>query len=282
MIYLIVSTFILFIYIIIILRDKDLPYYYEELPIKNKILKVFLVPIFSFLSKHLQFPSKYLSKQSKKSISYFQEKRYVRYYMVLHVSKKFLLIFWVSVLGLLINSIINSMAFTGLLLLLIIFTNMLIDKLEAEKYLKTKNKVKEELPNLILKLSLMNEAGLNLVESVKILADEKSSILANELYKLVTSVNNGKEQSEAFANIELAKEDLIFKKLLSIILQNQLTGSNNLSKQLNNLNEEAWRNKKALIIENSKKASQKLLIPNLLIFFSIMLMVMIPMIIKTI
>lgn len=280
---LIIPSLMIIFYIYIILKNS---YKYSQLfssiEDKSKIELSFVLPFFIFLSDFSLDTSKFTNSEIRKTIQYFQGNKYFRFHELYYISKKACLIFFISIILMAVIYFSNNILLSIVVPISILGLNFAMDKTMANKYIKVKDDIKKDLPILLTRLSLMIESGINFRTSLNTIISQGQGQLVEELKNIQELIENGHDEAEAYKRLTFFSEDMILKKFVSIIIQNIEKGSENFSRSILELKDEAWKYRRAKAIEMSKRASQKLLIPNLFIFISILLMVMVPMLLNII
>ncbi|MDO5027100.1 MAG: hypothetical protein Q4E50_04650 [Tissierellia bacterium] len=272
----------IFSLIIIFYVGLDLVYRREISILANKLdLKAFdskrmLLGTFFFYSRFIKNSSYLISDEAQKSIRYFYPVKYYKFYESLYICKK--IGFSLLILELLFFiSFSYSLDFVGPLALIISsLVFFLHDYYLANKFLQVKNEIKLELPKLLTKLSLLIDSGITYRLSLDLIIKNGRGKLYDELKLVKGLIDNGQNEKDAYENLARISEDMLIKKFISLILQNIYKGDEDFSKNLEELKRESFLQKKNFIINQSHKAEQKLLFPNLLIFIGIMVMVMVP------
>ena len=255
-------------------------YYREEISILSSSIKVrygdYIWGIFLLISKKVNNSSIFLSQEAQKSIKYFYPLKYNKFYETVFISTKTALSFLIIILFNFISAFLGNFLISSIGIAFSIMMFILLDSLQANKYRQVKNDINLSLPNLLTKLSLLIDSGINYRSSIEIIVEKGQGTLYKELRLVKNLIDNGKDETEAYMSLAKISEDILVKKFISLIIQNIYKGSEDFSKSLKDLKRESLIQKKNYILEQSQKASQKLLFPNLLIFLGIMIMVMVP------
>lgn len=149
---------------------------------------------------------------------------------------------------------------------------------------KREQQLLTDYPELVSKMNILLCAGLTIHSALqRILEDYRNSpsfddnrFLYKELHTCLSQIENG--VSEGFAYAEFGKRISIncYIRFASLLEQNIKKGTKELRYLL--LSEATHANdmKKKLILQLGEKASTKLLLPMMLLFFVIMILVMFP------
>ncbi len=142
-----------------------------------------------------------------------------------------------------------------------------------------KHEIENEFPRMVSKLTLLINAGM----LVRRAWDEvATSNYTNPLYAEMRTTSKDIQEGmsidqamDAFASRCGLKE---IRKFSSIYVQTINRGASESIESMRVMAEEAWEKKKQLSKQEGELASQKLLIPNLIMFFGILLVVVVPMV----
>lgn len=252
----------------------------KQITVLNDFQKALYLPFFILLNQYIKNSSLLLSNNAKKSIKYFHGENFYKFYELIFLSKKLTIL-----ISYLYFSLIST-AFCKIYILLIfhafiiIFFNWYLDKSEEMKYTLVNDSIKLELPNFLTRLSLLVDSGIPYRKSLDEILKKRKTNLAGEFIKVKDRMENGEDEKSAYSKLAQMSDDILLKKFISLIIQNIYKGTDDFSHSLKYLKIESTNYRKKILQDKSKKAVQKLLLPNLLIFTSIMLMIMLPVIIK--
>ena len=180
-------------------------------------------------------------------------------------------------LGFLFAVIAGEPAFVLIAILLAV---ILIVYLEYDKNSKLEKRhavILREFPHVVSQMALLVNAGMPIREAIEAVAEKGQGTLYQELRVLVSDMQNGVPDYEAFSSFsERCGVDSV-RKFSSLIIQNIRKAGSELAAILMELSGEVWRQRVSLVKEEGEKASAKLLIPILIIFIGILIMVVVPM-----
>lgn len=143
-----------------------------------------------------------------------------------------------------------------------------IDKLSVEYMI--------EFPGAVSTIALLVNGGVFLRDAWKDVAYSSDKPLFMQMRKVVEDMNNGISEADAitmFADRCSTKE---IRKFSSIIVQAISKGGKDLSASLIKQSESLLNTKRQLVLQKGEKASSKLLLPIMLVFVSILIMIMVP------
>lgn len=171
----------------------------------------------------------------------------------------------------------------GMLLCIILF-------FAASKELSSKVRLRNEqmlsdYPEIVSKLLLLSNAGLNIRNAFKkitddyykcLCADDKPHYAYEELSITLNSLNSGKSEAGAYTDYGKRCGLMPYIKLGSLLEQNLNKGAREMRFLLSSEVKDAFENYKSETITKSKQAETKLIFPMILILVVIMLLIMVP------
>lgn len=144
---------------------------------------------------------------------------------------------------------------------------------------RKREEILDEFPNMVSKLTLLINAGMNPRPAWDVVAEsDHSKKLYAEMRATTQDIREGmtiEAAMDAFASRCGLRE---IRKLSSIYVQAINKSASEALGSMKTMAEEAWVQKKQLSRQKGELASQKLLIPNMIMFIGIMVVVVVPMI----
>lgn len=151
-------------------------------------------------------------------------------------------------------------------------SNSLKNKLQARS-----EEMLGDFSDVVSKLALLTNAGMNLHEAWRSVADTGDSTIYKEMRNSVLEMENGSSEVDAIYHFGLRCMVPEIKKFASTITAGLTKGNAELSAMLQTQSKESWGMKKQLVRRAGEKAASKLLIPILIMFIGILIMIMVPM-----
>ena len=142
-----------------------------------------------------------------------------------------------------------------------------------------------DYPEIVSKLLLLSNAGLNIRNAFNKITDDYYKGLSGddiphyayeELSITLNSLNSGKSETTAYTDYGKRCQLMPYMKLGSLLEQNLNKGAKEMRFHLNSEVKNAFQNYKAETITKSKQAETKLIFPMILILIVIMLLIMVP------
>lgn len=162
----------------------------------------------------------------------------------------------------------------GLLVTAVLFYYFII--LPKKKVKRRSETFLLEFPNAVSTIALLVNSGMMLREAWKEVSFSDNTALYLEMRKVNDDIDNGIAEIDAlysFANRCVTPE---IKKFTSFIVQGLEKGSKDLADALKNQTDELWELKKQNTIKKGELASNKLLIPLMIMFVGVLIMIMGP------
>lgn len=150
-------------------------------------------------------------------------------------------------------------------------SNALKNKLE-----KRSEEMLSDFSDVVSKLALLTNAGMNLHEAWHTVADTGDSTIYKEMKNSILEMENGASEVDAIYHFGLRCMVPEIKKFASTITAGLTKGNAELSSMLQAQSKESWGMKKQLVRRAGEKAASKLLIPILIMFIGILIMIMVP------
>lgn len=252
----------------------------ERLSVNGGIEYKYIAPFFEYLYKNQKLANRLINTKLKIILRNQFGDLILNYNITYFASKKIAYSFYLTSINLMIYPIINNFIIFLLILIFTIFINLYFDFEIKLKYTKYKNSIKNDLPNIISRISLLIQSGIPTRECINIVSNYEKEGKNSYLNRINTMVSNGLSENEAYNLMISRTDDILIRKFLSILLQNLEKGSGNITDSLDLLRKESDEFRKNHIIIRTQEANRKLLIPNIMVFLGIMLMIMVPIILN--
>lgn len=264
--------------IYVLINKKSIQRIEERLAVSQGMEYKLISPFFEFLYKNQKIANRLINTKLKIILRNQYGNSLLNYNITNFASKKIMYSFYLICINLMIYPIIHNLLIFILILIFIIFINLYFDFDIKIKYSEYKNSIKNDLPNIISRISLLIQSGIPTRECINIVSRfEKEE---SYLKKINTLVSNGMSENEAYNLMISRSDDILIRKFLSILLQNLEKGSDNITDSLDLLRKESDEFRRNNIIIKTQEANRKLLIPNIMVFLGIMLMIMVPIILN--
>lgn len=133
-----------------------------------------------------------------------------------------------------------------------------------------------DFPNAVSTIALLVNAGMFLRDAWKQVAYSSDEPLYMQMRIVVDDMNNGISEADAifaFANRCATKE---IRKFAALVTQGIEKGGRDLTESLSKQAELLINEKRQLVLQQGEKASNKLMIPIMMIFLGVLVMVMVP------
>lgn len=264
--------------IYILINKKSIQKIEERLAVSKEMEHKLISPFFEFLYKNQKIANRLINTKLKIILRNQYGDLLLNYNITNFASKKIMYSFYLICINLMIYPIIHNLLIFILILIFIIFINLYFDFDIKIKYSEYKNSIKNDLPNIISRMSLLIQSGIPTRECINIVSRFERE--ESYLKKINALVSNGMSENEAYNLMISRSDDILIRKFLSILLQNLEKGSDNITDSLDLLRKESDEFRRNNIIIKTQEANRKLLIPNIMVFLGIMLMIMVPIILN--
>ena len=162
------------------------------------------------------------------------------------------------------------------IVIIILFTYYGVYKLR-ETGEKRRDELAEQYYSFVNRMNIYIGAGLTVQNSLRTIVRNKSGgYLNDEITYTLNSIASGEPEPKAYLELgkNLGTEE--YSKLMSLISQNMEYGNSNLIKLMDSELKLSFYLKKEDIRKRGEKASEKLLLPTLILMFIVMIIVMYP------
>lgn len=240
-----------------------------------KLSELFFIGFAVMKILHINVRSERFSAR-RRNISAVYGTEYTEYYAYLFMGAQITYAFTLFPVSLLFGAITGSTAFalmgTAASVLMLFYLDAEIKKKATEK----DDELLCELPDMVIRLALLLNAGMVLREAWSLTAQSSDSVLCREMRKTSEDIRNGVSESEAFEKFADRCRNRETRKFVSVLLQNIKKGSAGLAETLQYAAAEQWDEKKNYVRKKAASAEQKLLLPMLMIFVAVIVMIIVP------
>lgn len=158
----------------------------------------------------------------------------------------------------------------GTMMLYLTIITIPIGYLAPDQWLKTKIRqrqamIKKELPYMLNGISIMSEAGLNLVPALQEFAKKEKSVLAYEIQRVVQDISVGHSQVTALERMAERCQVYEINRFVSALSQSIERGSSGITNVLKDQAQEVWETRKKDAQHLGEQASMKLFLPLLIL-----------------
>lgn len=233
-----------------------------------KLLKMFKIEYKSRNANELR---------EKASILYGE--RYADYYLRVFYAQRISICYLIFVIGCAISTLADGsdkLLLFGLVVLVCGVLYYYFTKLPSDQIKKRNEQFMNEFPNAVSTIALLVNSGMILREAWREVSLSSESELYLEMRKVNENMENGVSEIDALFTFAARCVTPEIKKFTSFIVQGLEKGSKDLADALRMQADELWQVKKQNIIKKGELASNKLMIPLMIMFGGILVMVMGP------
>ena len=141
---------------------------------------------------------------------------------------------------------------------------------------KRRSAIARQLPNVVSKLALLVSSGMIMDKAWRQTAHSSNAELYLEMQRVSDELDNAVAPEAAYGAFIDRCNTKQTTKLASAIMQNLSKGNAEIGRLLREMAKEMWVERRNFAKRDSEKANAKLMIPTMLIFVSILVMIMVP------
>lgn len=141
---------------------------------------------------------------------------------------------------------------------------------------KRRHAIERQLPAVVSKLALLVSSGMIMDKAWRQTAQSGKAELYLEMQKVADELDNAVAPETAYGAFIDRCNTKQTTKLGSAIMQNLSKGNAEIGRLLREMSSEMWTERRNFAKRDSEKANSKLMIPTMLIFVSILIMIMVP------
>ncbi|MCL2162882.1 MAG: type II secretion system F family protein [Oscillospiraceae bacterium] len=145
---------------------------------------------------------------------------------------------------------------------------------------KRREAIARQFPNMVSKLALLATSGMIMDRAWKETAYSQNLVLYKEMQTTSEELDNLVSPEAAYGGFIDRCNTKETAKLASAIMQNLSKGNEEIGALLKGLAKEAWLERRHTAKRDSEKANSKLMIPTMLLFISILVILMVPVVIN--
>ena len=215
-------------------------------------------------------------RKKEKEIAEAYGERYAEFYHNVIFGGQITYALTIAPLGLFIGAMTNDIIMGALALAaaaaLVVYLDMDIKNTVNRK----RDEIMSDFPTVLSKLTLLVNAGLVAREAWAKVAYTTDRALYQEMQLTSEEIQNGTSDVDALYHFAQRCSIKEIRKFASILTQNLQKGSSELTLNLKYMTAESWEEKKHFAKRKGELASQKLLIPVMVMFVGVLLMVIVP------
>lgn len=227
---------------------------------------------------NMEFKSREANKVRENVVVLYGE-RYAEFYVRAYYAQKISLIYLVAALLISVSALASDSDKIVILVLTVIICAVLyvcFTTLPARKVKKRSEILLREFPNAVSTIALLVNSGMILREAWKEVSKSNETELYVEMRKVNDEIDNGVSEVDALYNFANRCATPEIKKFTSFIVQGLEKGSKDLAHALKNQMDELWEIKRQNVLRQGELASNKLMIPLLVMFLGVLIMVIGP------
>lgn len=215
-------------------------------------------------------------RRKEKKLAEIYGEKYAEYYHYVIVGGQITYGLTIAPFGFFIGAITNDLTFAILTLAAAVALIVYLDLDIKSAIDKRREEILSDYPEVLSQLTLLVNAGMVVRDAWEKVAENSDKALYKEMQATTVEMKNGGSEIDAFYNFALRCSVKEIRKFASILTQNIQKGGAELTTSLKLMTAESWEEKKHSAKRKGELASQKLLIPVMIMFIGILIMVIIP------
>lgn len=160
-------------------------------------------------------------------------------------------------------------------LLVLVLVYAMYDEI-SDRANKRRDEIARQFPNVVSKLALLVTAGMIMNRAWIETAESGEGELYVQMRKTAEEMDNLIRPEIAYSAFIDRCNTKETTKLASAIMQNMSKGNSEIAVLLRQMSAEAWNERRNLAKRDSEAANSKLMVPTMLLFGSVMIMIMVP------
>ena len=224
---------------------------------------------------HHSFTSK-SERNRRQNLSLIYGEKHAEYYLRVNAAERVTIAFLLLVLGFGLYGISGEKIMVVLFLFFAGFAWYYIGTLPKENVEKKRNAILNDFADAVSKLALLVNAGMIMREAWEKVAYTGDTELYKEMKRVCIDIQNGVSEIDAYSEFGTRSNSAEIKKFVSTIIQGMIKGNAELVEMIKEQSREIWDARRHRILQEGEKASGKLLIPIMIMFFGIIIIVVVP------
>lgn len=253
--------------------------YIEALDKKQFVIKN-LLPCALFILERFRYSYKTTyDRKLQTKISEVYGNEYSAYYLrIFHAYK--LTIFTLCILSeLAVASIVGFSAIFGIYIVILFSILAILQDVRLNKEIKRRRlEIQLKFADFVNMLALLINAGLTLTKAWDKISRDSSAdgYFYSEVNKTIAEIHSGRSEADAYSDFAKRLKAPEISRFISTIIQSIKRGGNELVIALRLQSSECWEMRKNAVKRLGEEASTKMLLPMMIMFFSIIMIVILP------
>lgn len=215
-------------------------------------------------------------RRKEKNLAEIYGEKYAEYYRYVIVGGQITYGITIAPLGFFIGAITNDLTFAILTIIAAAALIIYLDLDVKSAIDKRRDKILSDYPEALSQLTLLVNAGMVVRDAWCKVSENSDRPLYKEMKETSVEIQNGVSEIDAFYNFSQRCAVKEIRKFVSILTQNIQKGGAELTTSLKLMTTESWEEKKHEAKRKGELASQKLLIPVMIMFIGILIMIIVP------
>ena len=270
------GTLLAVIFIVLLLKGKNSDHLVEPLNNKEFPLCELYGVGFALLDITKQDFTTKSERKRRQQIALIYGEKHSEYYLRVNAAQRYTLTALLLVIGFALYGITAEILMIGVFVMFAFTAYYYVSTLPESQLTKKTNKILSDFADVVSKLALLVNAGMIMREAWEKVAYTGDSELYQEMQLVITNMNNGMSEIDAYTEFGTRCTSPEIKKFTSTIVQGLVKGNRELVEMIKQQSREIWDAKRHRVKQQGEKAASKLLIPICIMFVGILIMIIVP------
>ena len=215
-------------------------------------------------------------RKRRQQIALIYGEKHSEFYLRVNAAERMTFAILLTDLAFILYGLANDILIVGVLLMFAFTAYYYVSTLPETTLQEKSAKILNEFADVVSKLALLVNAGMIMKEAWEKVAFTGKGELYTEMQRVITNINNGMSEVDAYTEFGTRCTSPEIKKFTSTVVQGLVKGNRELVEMIKQQSREIWDAKRHRVKQEGEKANSKLLIPICIMFVGILIMVIIP------
>lgn len=226
------------------------------------------------ITKH-KFTSR-AERKRRQQIALLYGDKFSEYYLRVNGAERFTLASVLMAAGFILYGIAADITMLVVCFVFAALAYYYVSTIPETRLNKKAEAILNDFADVVSKLALLVNAGMILREAWEKIAYTGESELYREMQIVVSDINNGVSEIDAYTNFGMRCTSQEIKKFTSTVVQGMVKGNSELVEMIKQQSREIWDAKRQRTRIQGEKAASKLLIPICIMFIGVLIMIIVP------
>ena len=215
-------------------------------------------------------------RKRRQQIALIYGEKHSEYYLRVNAAERMTFAILLTDLAFILYGLANDILIVGVLLMFAFTAYYYVSTLPETILQEKSSIILNEFADVVSKLALLVNAGMIMKEAWEKVAFTGKGELYTEMQRVITNINNGMSEVDAYTEFGTRCTSPEIKKFTSTVVQGLVKGNRELVEMIKQQSREIWDSKRHRVKQEGEKANSKLLIPICIMFVGILIMVIVP------